>query len=194
MFYGESENTDMVNGTKPKAGSSYAYQYMSTSILVDGRRFIVAVIPIKSREHLLSYIEYALEQIKSMCMPAKYLLLGEGFSSISLPVYLQEHRYRYILHFTPRVTKKLNPKDEESSIYPCEHNRPFKLVRADDSKPITNIFATNMNFNRILKRFEQKWRMETSYRKQNEFLARKHSKKYVVPILYHSVAVCIYNC
>ena len=198
MFYGDSENADMVNGTKPKEGSSYAYQYMSASILVDDRRLTVALIPIKSREHLLSYVEYVLAQIKSMGISVKYLLFDGGFSSVSLPVYLQEHGYRYILHFTPnRLTKRMNLEDGESSMYPCEHGRSFKLVRVDDSETnIKYLFATNMDCKskRILKRFKQRWGVETSYRKHNEFLARTTSKNYVVRLLYYSVAICIYNC
>lgn len=197
MFYGDYENTDMVNGTKPKQGSSYAYEYMTASILVDGRRLTVSLIPIKSREHLLSYVEYALAQIRNMGIKVKYLLFDGGFSSVSLPIYLQKHGYRYILHFTPnRLTKRMNLKDGESSMYPCGAEL-FKLVRADD--PETNIkylFATNMNCKskRLLKRYKLRWGVETSYRKHNEFLARTTSKNYVVRLLYYSVAVCIYNC
>ena len=54
------EETDMVNGTKPKDGSSCAYQYLTASMLVDGKRLTIALIPIKSREHLLDYVDYAL--------------------------------------------------------------------------------------------------------------------------------------
>lgn len=191
----------MVNGTRPKDGSCYAYQYMSASILVDDRRLTVALIPIKSREHLLSYVEYALAQIRNMGIEVKYLLFDGGFSSVSLPIYLQKQGYRYILHFTPnRLTKRMDLKDGESSMYPCgddDDDESFKLVRADDSETnIKYLFATNMDCKskRILKRYKQRWGVETSYRKHNEFLARTTSKNYVVRLLYYSVAVCIYNC
>ncbi len=198
MFYGENEMADMVNGTKPKDGSCYAYQYMTASILVDGRRLTVALIPIKSREYLIPYIEYALSQIKNMGIKVKYLLFDGGFSSVSLPIYLQKHGYRYILHFTPNaVTKRMNLKDGESALYHCGDAESFKLVRADDSETsIKYLFGTNMDrkSKRILKRYKQRWGVETSYRKHNEFLAKTTSKNYVVRLLYYSVAVCIYNC
>jgi hypothetical protein len=197
MFYGENA-TDMVNGTKPKDGSCYAYQYLTTSILVDGRRLTVALIPIKSREYLIPYIEYALSQIKNMGIKVKYLLFDGGFSSVSLPIYLQKHGYRYILHFTPNaVTKRMNLEDGESALYRCGDAESFKLVRADDRETnIKYLFGTNMNCKskRILKRYKQRWGVETSYRKHNEFLAKTTSKNYVVRLLYYSVAVCIYNC
>jgi hypothetical protein len=46
MFYGD-ERTNVVNGTNPKAGSSYAYQFLTASVLVDGRRLTVVLTPIK---------------------------------------------------------------------------------------------------------------------------------------------------
>jgi hypothetical protein len=202
MFYGDYENADMVNGTKPKDGSCYAYQYMTASIILDGRRLTVALIPIKSREHLLSYVESALAAIKNMGIKVKYLLFDGGFSSTSLPIYLQKQGFRYILRFTPNaVTKRMNLKDGESALYSVDGDHKeqffFKIVRADD--PETNIkylFATNMDCKskRVLKRYKRRWGVETSYRKHNEFLARTTSKNYVVRLLYYSVEVCIYNC
>ena len=118
MFYGDYENADMVNGTRPRDGSCYAYQYMTASIILDRRRLTVALIPIKSREYLLSYVEYTLAVIKSMGIRVKHLLFDGGFSSTSLPIYLQKHGYRYILHFTPNaVTKRMDLKDGESASY-----------------------------------------------------------------------------
>jgi hypothetical protein len=203
MFYGDA-NADMVTGTKPKDGSCYAYEYMTASIIVDGKRLTLTLVPIKSREHLLSYVEYALAQIKNMGVKIRYLLFDGGFSSTSLPIYLEKHGYRYVLHFTPNsATKRANLNDGESAFYRVdgEHKQEqssfFKIVRADDPETgIKYLFATNMDCKskHILMRYKARWCIETSYRKHNEFLARTTSKNYVVRLLYYSVAVCIYNC
>ena len=63
MFYGDSDS-EMVNGTRPKDGSSRAYQYLTASILVDGKRLTIVLTPIKSRKHMLEYVEDALNRIK----------------------------------------------------------------------------------------------------------------------------------
>jgi hypothetical protein len=52
LYYGDSD-ADMVNGTKPRNGTSYAYQYMTASLLVEGIRLVVHVTPIKSKGVLL---------------------------------------------------------------------------------------------------------------------------------------------
>ncbi len=196
MFYGEKE-TDMVNGTRPKAGSSYAYQYLTASILVDGKRLTIVLSPIKGREHIIDYVKDALNRIRNMGVRVRYLLFDGGFSSLELPAYLEENGYVYAIRFTPNaVTKRIGLQDGESASYPCD--RPFKLVRVDDKKEpkiINYLFATNMTCRpkRLLKRYKTRWGVETSYREHNHFLPRTKSKNFTVRLLYYAVAVCIYN-
>jgi Transposase DDE domain len=194
MFYGEKE-TDMVNGTRPKDGSSYAYQYLTASILVDGKRLTIVLTPIKSMGYLLSYVEDALNRIRNMGVRVRYLLFDGGFSSLGLPAFLEENGYSYVVHFTPNpVTKRMDLKDGQSVQYPSD--RPFKLVRVDDEETkISYLFATNMACRpkRLLKRYKTRWGVETTYREHNTFLPKTKSKNYVVRLLYYAVAVCMYN-
>jgi len=201
MFYGDHDTAEMVNGTKPKAGSSYAYQYLTASILVDGRRLTIVLTPMKSREHIVDHVKDALNRIRAMGVRVRYLLFDGGFSSLELPAWLDESGYRYAVHFTPNaVTKRIELEDGEASPYPSD--RPFQLVRVDDDtekkkkkKKITYLFATNMTCRpkRLLKRYKLRWGVETTYREHNLFLARTRSKNYAVRLLYYAVAVCIYN-
>jgi len=203
MFYGDEKRTEMVNGTKPKAGSCYAYQYLTASVLVDGRRLTIVLTPIKSRAHLLEYVKDALNKIRNAGVMVKYLLFDGGFSSLDLPRFLEANGYQYAIRFTPNsVTKRMNLRDGQSAAYPCE--RPFRVVRADDKEkkrnrktgdPLAYIFATNMTCKarRILKRYKDRWGVETTYRKHNEFLARTTSRNYAVRLLYYAVSVCVYN-
>ncbi len=194
MFYGEKE-TEMVNGTRPKDGSCYAYQYLTASILVDGKRLTIVLTPIKSMKHLLDYVKDALNQIRNIGVMVRYLLFDGGFSCLELPAYLEEKGYTYTIHFTPNaVTKRIGLQDGRSALYPSE--RPFKLVRVDDAETkITYLFATNMSCRpkRLLKRYKTRWGVETTYREHNLFLPRTKSKNFTVRLLYYAVAVCMYN-
>jgi hypothetical protein len=194
MFYGDHD-AEMVNGTKPKDGSSYAYQYLTASILVDGRRLTIVLTPIKSRERLIDYVKNALDRIRNMGVRVRYLLFDGGFSCLELPSWLGENGYRYAVHFTPNaVTKRMDLKDGEAAHYPSD--RSFQLVRVDDRKTkISYLFATNMTCRpkRLLKRYKTRWGVETSYREHNLFLPRTKSKNYTLRLLYYAVAVCIYN-
>jgi Transposase DDE domain len=194
MFYGDRD-AEMVNGTKPKDGSSYAYQYLTASILVDGKRLTIVLTPIKSREHMIDYVKDALNRIRNMGVRVRYLLFDGGFSSLGLPAWLGENGYAYVIHFTPNaVTKRIGLSDGQSVLYPSD--RPFRLVRVDDAETkISYLFATSMTCRpkRLLKRYKTRWGVETAYREHNTFLPRTKSKNYVVRLLYYAVAVCIYN-
>lgn len=194
MFYGDHD-TEMVNGTRPKDGSSYAYQYLTASILVDGKRLTIALTPIKSREHIIDYVKDALDRIRNAGVGVRYLLFDGGFSCLELPSWLGENGYRYAVHFTPNaVTKRIGLEDGEATSYPSD--RPFKLVRVDDAETkISYLFATNMTCGpkRLLKRYKTRWGVETTYREHNLFLPRTKSKNYALRLLYYAVAVCIYN-
>ena len=203
MFYGDHYTAEMVNGTRPKDGSSYAYQYLTASILVDGKRLTIVLTPIKSREHIIDYVKDALNRIRNMGVRVRYLLFDGGFSSLELPSWLQENGYMYAIHFTPNaVTKRMGLKDGEAASYPSSDS-PFKLVRVDDrgttttttTTKISYLFATNMicRPKRLLKRYKTRWGVETTYREHNLFLPRTKSKNYTVRLLYYAVAVCIYN-
>jgi hypothetical protein len=194
MFYGDRD-AEMVNGTRPKDGSSYAYQYLTASILVDGKRLTIVLTPIKSRAHIIGYVKDALDRIRNMGVMVRYLLFDGGFSSLELPSWLGENGYRYAIHFTPNaVTKRMNLEDGQSVLYPSD--RPFHLVRVDDRETkISYLFATNMTCRpkRLLKRYKTRWGVETTYREHNLFLPKTKSKNYVVRLLYYAAAVCIYN-
>ena len=194
LFYGDKES-EMVNGIRSKDGSSYAYQYLTASILVDGRRLTVVLTPIKSREHMLAYIEDALNRMRNMGIRVRHLLFDAGFTSLALPRHLQEHGYTYVMRFSSNeITKRIDLKDGEEALYPCDD--PFRLVRADDLKAGKSyLFATNMTCRpkTVLRRYKKRWGIETSYREHNVFLAKTTSKDYRVRLLYYAVAVCIYN-
>ena len=194
LFYGEKDS-EMVNGIRSKNGSSYAYQYLTASMLVDGRRLTVVLTPIKSREHMLAYIDDALNRIRNMGVRVRYLLFDAGFTSIVLPHYLQRHGYTYAMRFSSNsVTKRIGLKDGEEALYPCDD--PFRILRTDDLRAGKSyLFATNMACRpkTVLKRYKRRWGIETSYREHNVFLAKTTSKDYTVRLLYYAVAVCIYN-
>lgn len=194
-FYGEHESAEMVHGISSKNGSSYAYQYLTASILVDGRRLTVVLTPIKSRAYMLTYIDDALNRIRNMGVKVQFLLFDAGFTSVALPIHLQERGYTYAMRFSSNdVTKRMGLEDGEETLYPSD--KPFRIIRVDDPRAGKSyLFATNMicKPRTVLKRYKRRWGIETSYREHNEFLAKTTSKDYTVRLLYYAIAVCIYN-
>ena len=144
---------------------------------------------------MLTYIDDALNRIRNMGVKAQFLLFDAGFTSVALPIHLQERGYVYAMRFSSNgATKRMGLEDGEEAPYPCE--RPFRLVRTDDLKAGKSyLFATDMACRpkTVLRRYRRRWGIWTSYREHNEFLAKTTSKDYTARLLYHAIAVCIYN-
>lgn len=115
MFYAYRD-AEMVNGMTEKDGSSQAYHYLTAGILADGRRLTIVLTPVKSREHMVDYMEDALNTIRSMGIRVRCLLFDGGLSSLALPRYLEKRGYTYAIRFTANsVTKGVDLKDGEDS-------------------------------------------------------------------------------
>jgi hypothetical protein len=79
MFYGDHENTPMVNGTKLKNGSSYAFQFLTVCILVDGERLVVGVLPLESRNELPEHTLRAIEKVRELEVKIRNVTIDAGF-------------------------------------------------------------------------------------------------------------------
>ena len=101
MFYGDHENTPMVNGTKPKNGSSYAFQFLTVCILVDGERLVVGVLPLESRNELPEHTLRAIEKVRELEVKIRNVTIDSGFFSAEMISCLQKeferNKLRYII-------------------------------------------------------------------------------------------------
>ena len=64
MYYGDPEAEGVV-GTQPKKGSHYAYRFAAASVLLDGERLTIAVMPVSTMS-LQGQVEKLLNQVFSM--------------------------------------------------------------------------------------------------------------------------------
>ncbi|HIH30532.1 TPA: hypothetical protein HA243_03975 [Candidatus Micrarchaeota archaeon] len=88
MYYGNKSNP-FINGTQPKAGTCWAYEFFTVSIVVDGGRFLLFAYPLYGRENLLYYVNRALLFLRKLRIFASMLYFDRGFRSTDLFAYLQ---------------------------------------------------------------------------------------------------------
>ncbi len=81
MYYGDHKKTAMVNGTKAKNGSSYAFQFLTIAVLDDGERLVLGVFPIKSRNELPTLTLRALEKVRELGVKVEDVTVDAGFFS-----------------------------------------------------------------------------------------------------------------
>jgi len=196
MYYGDA--ADMVNGTKPKDGTSYAYQYMTASILMDGVRFVVYTIPIKSRSILAEYVRNAVTFITNrLQLQLGSIALDAGFFSEDMASFLQQS-FSYIMRMPANEKiRKMNLKHGDRIRYKFNDGKETDVVCCadDNNKNITYYLVTNIgcDADKLLDMFRNRWGIETSYRIIEQFMPKTTSKKYEVRLFYFLFAVWMYN-
>ena len=96
MYYGDIE-ADGVVGTKNKQGTNYAYEYATASVVLNGIRFAIAIIPVTERT-ALNMVYRLIEIIESCGIRIDVLLMDGGFFSTDLINYLNSIRINFIIH------------------------------------------------------------------------------------------------
>ncbi|EQB73199.1 MAG: transposase IS4 family protein [Ferroplasma sp. Type II] len=201
MYYGDIE-TEGIIGTKNKAGTNYAYEYATASIVVEGIRFVIVVIPVRERT-ILSMVSMLLDIIESHGIRISSLLMDGGFYSIDLINYLNSTGMNFVMH-APKLGKECKGKEIDMEYRTSSHHKrkkdqaSFRIVSIyGHSKRGTMlyVFATNMDISpkKLLKLYRKRWGIETGYRMIRKFLARTTSKKHDIRLLYFYLAILLYN-
>ena len=201
MYYGDVE-TEGIIGTKNKAGTNYAYEYATASIVMKGIRFVIAVIPVKERT-ILDMVSGLLDIIESHGIRISYLLMDGGFYSIDLINHLNSIGMNFVMH-APKLGKECKGEEIDMEYRTSSHKRrkkdqaSFRVVSIyGHSKKgmMLYVFATNMDISpkKLLKLYRKRWGIETGYRMIRKFLARTTSKRHSIRLLYFYLAILLYN-
>jgi hypothetical protein len=216
MFYGEYKNTQMVNGTKPKDGSSHAYQFLTVAVLVDGERLVLGVLPIKSRSDLPTLVLRALEKVRELGVKIEDVTLDAGFFSGemigAMKAEFEKNGLKHIIRMPEnRKTKNMEMQDGKRFPYTLKLKKrkgsppllsgsnkqvSFEVVAAyDKKKNHMYLFVTNLPYKSqtILHLYNQRWGIETGYRMYNQFLMKTTSRNYTIRLFYFLFACLMYN-
>ena len=201
MYYGDLR-TEGIIGTKNNRGTNYAYEYATASIVIEGIRFVIAVIPVTDRT-ILDMVSNLLDMVHSAGIRIKTLLLDGGFYSIDAIRCLQSSGVAYIMH-APKLKNVCKDQEVDIEHTTSSHARrknqqaSFRIVSVygrNKKGKVLYIFATNTVFQprEVLRFFKKRWGIETGYRMVRKFLAKTTSRRYNIRLLYFYFAILLYN-
>ena len=194
-YYGEPALG--VVGTKRKRGTNFAFSFLTASVLTPGRRLVLCVVPLASRDGLPKLVFGLLERIRKLVKGIAYVAFDNGFQDKELIEGLQERKVPFILPL--RDTQKLERRRRWMGYAKRFTYRTggveVEVVEALDSRGLRYFLATNLTDSprRVLRLYKKRWGIETSYRKIGEFLPKTTSRNWVVRIFYFAFACLIYN-
>lgn len=205
MYYGDPDD-DMIVGTKEKNGTSFCYQFATINIVEKGRRFTLAVIPVKPMyKYPEIYVKELLEIAESK-VKIRNVYVDRGFFGIGVINYLEDNGYNYLMPAKKnyRISRVMKENSTPSVVpYTMKNNTTRKkasfnlvIVRGRDNKK--KVFATNLditpeNVKDCFRLYKKRWGIETSYRVKNEFRPKTCSKNYVIRLFYFMFSVTMYN-
>ncbi|MFH1522896.1 MAG: hypothetical protein ABIE43_03710 [Patescibacteria group bacterium] len=190
-FYG-NKNLFMVKGCKRKAGTNYAIQYLTASIVEEGVRFNLLCFPIPSLCPFEKMFNEFVNEI-SRFIPCKIFFLDRGFGNKKYSKILKFLGHDFVMPITKNpklkelelsIKTQSNPwKDEYDIIkmdYIFSENKPeeyqveVRLVVINENGKIyyfiTNITGLSMgNYYSLIQTYKYRFGIETNYRVDNIF-------------------------
>ena len=192
-FYG-NKNLLMVKGTKRKAGTNQAIQYLTASIVEEGSRFNLLCIPINALTSVTRKVQEMISEIENT-VRIKILFLDRWFGNRGYCRILKLFKYKFVMP----ITKNDKLKDIEFQIkrqskiskgeytisefnytfYESEseeYQENVKLLALHENKKIF-FFITNINnfsgeeYYYLIESYRYRWGIETNYRVDNIFSA-----------------------
>lgn len=195
-YYGSHQPQGVI-GTKPKDGTSYAYSYLTVSVITPKKRLVIAVLPLKTRDNLpqviLPLLDYVMQHVKNLA----YVAFDNGFQDSALLQGLIDRGVPFVipLRDTVKLRKRWRWKRYAKRFNYNTQGVEVDVVEAVDSKGEQYFLGTNLagRPKRILKLYKRRWGIETSYRMIGQFYPKTTSNSYVIRVLYFVLAVLLYN-
>jgi len=184
-------------GAQPKDGTCYAFSFLTASILTPGRRLVLCIVPLTSRNSLVSLVLGLIARIQKRVDGIGYVAFDNGFQDSELIQELQNRQISFIipLRETVKVKRRWRWMRYARRFNYTSQGVEMDVVEAQDAKGWRYFLATNMTGSpkRILRLYKRRWGIETSYRKIREFLPKTTSKNWTVRIFHFVLACLIYN-
>jgi putative transposase len=98
-YYGEIEegNIEFVRRTQAKRSTTKVYTYVTLYVILKGKRFTLAVFPVRNKQSKTFYIQRCLEVISSRSFEIEVLCLDRAFYSIDVVNFLEERKIPHII-------------------------------------------------------------------------------------------------
>ena len=204
-YYGNKNDPYVAEG-KHERGTTHFFKFITCSIVVAGRRFIIDAIPMHKLDVLEDLTDVLIKRAKSK-ISINRIYLDREFDKPNVINILNKNKLNFIMpKIRTETVKSWMRKSEDCKsrvIENFEIGRENKaivnLILVDDEEGIKRAFITNFHVPEQLTHYlyfwySKRWGIETSYRNMDhDFKPRTTSKNYNIRLFYFLFTVCLYN-
>lgn len=205
---GNKELAMWICGCENTRGTNKCFKFLTAHIVVRGRRFTIAIIPVNVFDTTHDLLERLISKVRKL-IKIQYAFLDRGFDSVDAIKKLIDLGVGFVIPIIKRKGKdnkdivKLMRDNYYNKNYRFEYtmgseynNVTFTVVvkMDEDDKDVIG-FATNtrLTTKTIGEWYRKRWGIETGYRVKNEFRARTCSTKPVIRLLLNMLSFVLYN-
>ncbi|MBI4159172.1 transposase [Candidatus Woesearchaeota archaeon] len=205
-YYGNKNDHYVMEGQSDK-GTNHFYQFITSSIVVAGKRFTLNAIPFHKLDNLEDLVDILIKKAKDKIHIGK-VYLDRGFDRPKIINVLKENRVKFLMPKVRSPTvkawmrKSIGVKAriiEDFEIGTHKDKAVTRLVLVNDEEGIQRAFITNLRIpvqltHHLYTFYSKRWGIETSYRNlDHDFKAKTTSKNFHIRLFYFLFSVALYN-
>jgi len=201
-YYGNKSDPFVIGG-KQDRGTNHFFKFITCSIVIAGRRFVLDALMIHPFDNLEDLVDKLIKRSRQKIRIDK-VYLDRGFDRPSIIRVLKKNHIRYLM---PKV-RSSTVKQWFDKAEDCKSKviKDFKigdetttLVLVNDEEGVKRAFSTNLDIPEQLTQYlfrfySRRWGIETSYRQlEHDFKPRTTSKNFHIRLFYFLFSTCLYN-
>ena len=201
-YYGNKSDHFVIGGRQDR-GTNHFFKFITCSIVLAGRRFVLDALMIHPLDNLDGLVDKLIKRAKQKIRIDK-VYLDRGFDRPSIIRVLKKNHIRYLM---PKV-RSSTVKQWFDKAEDCKSKviKDFKigdetttLVLVNDEEGVKRAFSTNLDIPEQLTQYlfrfySRRWGIETSYRQlEHDFKPRTTSKNFHIRLFYFLFSTCLYN-
>ena len=211
-FYGTEENEGDTIKTKPKEGTSRFYTYASIYIILNNKRYTLAVKYIKKGDALKDTVDFLIKEIQSNEFKIKRIYLDKEFYTVEVINYLMNNEIPFIIPCVKRgpsggIRKLLKGRESYTTDYTMhskENEATFQVnivVKYSKNKFKKKgiryfayaVYNVDLPVQNTFKEYRKRFGIESSYRLINQAKIHTSTKNPTLKLLYIGISFILVN-
>ena len=211
-FYGKEENEGDTVRSKARQGTTWFFAYASIYVILNNKRYTLAVKYMRKGESLKDAIDFLLEEVEEAGFEVKVLYLDRQFFTVEVINYLQGEEIPFIMPCVLRgrsggIRELFVGRESYSTQYTMRSkegeatfqvNIAVKYSKGKYKRKGVKYFAyaahsMDIPVQRIFNEYRKRFGIESSHKLMNAARARTTSKKPVLRLLYVGIGFLLMN-